>query len=163
MDFGIAGADATRRLTFAGFSRNFGTPHYMAPEQLKGARGDGRTDLYSLGAILYEMGSGHAPYDEQADVYSVMSARLSGDPVAPRTHNPAMPAEVEEIILRALERDPDDRYPCAAAMKRDLEAPERVQVTGRAGRLRRPAPHARRWRLARIAALALVIPVALFF
>ena len=61
MDFGIAKVAGLRRLTFAGFSATMGTPDYMAPEQVKGKRGDARTDIYSLGAILYEMVTGARP------------------------------------------------------------------------------------------------------
>jgi serine/threonine protein kinase len=163
MDFGVAMAGAMRRLTFGPFSRSLGTPHYMAPEQISRSRGDARTDIYSLGAILYEMTTGHAPYDDQNDLSLVMNARLVGDPVAPRAHNPAIAPEVEEIILQALARDPGDRYQTAAAMKADLVAPERVQVAGRADRLKVPAPGGRQWRLALTAVVALVIPVLLFF
>src|SRR6202171_3015950 len=131
MDFGIAMMGAMRRLTFGGVTGSLGTPHYMAPEQIKGRRGDVRMDVYSLGAILYEMTTGHTPYDDQRDLYSVMNARHVGDPVAPRAYNPALAPELEEIMLHALARDPDDRYRTAAAMKADLAAPERVQVTGR--------------------------------
>jgi serine/threonine protein kinase len=163
MDFGVAMAGAMRRLTFGPFSRSLGTPHYMAPEQISRSRGDARTDIYSLGAILYEMTTGHAPYDDQNDLSLVMNARLVGDPVAPRAHNPAIAPEVEEIILQALARDPGDRYQTAAAMKADLVAPERVKVAGRADRLKVPAPGRRQWRLALTAVVALVIPVLLFF
>jgi eukaryotic-like serine/threonine-protein kinase len=137
IDIGMARAGAMRRLTVAGLFRQLGTPHYLAPEQVRGQHGDARVDVYSLGALLYEMTTGHAPYDEQPDLWSVMNARLVGDPVAPRVHNPAITATVEEIILRALARD-DDRYQSAAAVKGELAGPERVPVTGRASRLRVP-------------------------
>jgi serine/threonine-protein kinase len=162
MDCGIAMMGAMRRLTFGGFSARLGTPHYMAPEQIKGHRGDARTDVYSLGAILYEMMTGRAPYEEQDDLYSVMNARLAGDPVAPRAHNATIAPEVEEIILHALARDPDDRYPTAAAMKAELVAPEGVQLTGRADRLKVPSLGSRHWRIARIVVIALIVPVLLF-
>ncbi|HEV3214134.1 MAG TPA: serine/threonine-protein kinase [Vicinamibacterales bacterium] len=163
MDFGIAMMGATRRLTFLGFTERLGTPNYMAPEQIKGQRGDARTDIYSLGAILYEMTTGHAPYDDQGDLYSIMNARLVGDPVAPRAYNPTIPPEVEEIILHALARHPDHRYQTAAAMKAELLAPERIQVTGRADRLKVPSLVAHNWHVIRIMLLALMVPVLLFF
>jgi eukaryotic-like serine/threonine-protein kinase len=163
MDFGIAMMDTMRRLTFSGFTGRLGTPHYMAPEQINGRRGDARTDVYSLGALLYEMTTGHAPFDEQLDLYSVMNARLVGDPVSPRVYNRMLAPEVEEIILHALARDPGDRYLTAATMKAELVAPERVQVTGRADRLKVPSLGSRYWRLAGIMVLALLVPVLLFF
>jgi serine/threonine protein kinase len=163
MDFGIAKTTAMRRLTFSAFTGRFGTPHYMAPEQIKGQRGDARTDVYSLGAVLYEMTTGHAPYDNQRDLPSVMNARLVGDPVAPRAYNPAIAPAVEEIILHALARDPDDRFPTAGAMKAALAAPDRVQVTGRAARLKVSSLGAHHWRVARTLVIALIVPVLLFF
>jgi serine/threonine-protein kinase len=162
MDFGIAKAAASRRITFGGFSPTLGTPDYMAPEQVKGQRGDERTDLYSLGAILYEMLTGRLPFEGQ-NAYTVMNARLVGDPVAPRTHNPRIRPEVEEIVLHAMARDPAERYPSAAAMKADVDAPERVHVTGRVNRLKVPVVTSSPWRMVRIVLLALLVPVALFF
>jgi serine/threonine-protein kinase len=130
MDFGIAKAAGLRRLTFTGFSTAFGTPDYMAPEQVKGKRGDARTDLYSLGAMLYEMLTGQPPFEGNSP-YAIMNARLVSDPVAPRKLNPDITPEIEEIILHALEQQPYNRYPSATAMKADLLAPEKVEITGR--------------------------------
>ena len=109
MDFGIAKYEGQRRLTFSGFTPAMGTPDYMAPEQVKGKRGDPRTDIYSLGAILYEMLTGSVPY-EGANPFLIMNARLSGDPVAPRQRNAALTPQVEEIILHAMSRNPAERY-----------------------------------------------------
>jgi serine/threonine protein kinase len=163
MDFGIASAAAARRLTFAGFTGRLGTPHYMAPEQVRGQRGDARTDIYSLGAILYEMMTGRPPFEEQESPYAIMNARLTGDPVAPRAHHAQIAPELEEIILHALARDPADRYASASALKADLCAPERVCITGRAGRLKVPHVSAPHWHVARVLAVALLVPVLLFF
>jgi serine/threonine protein phosphatase PrpC len=152
MDFGIAKAQAMRRITFGGFSPTMGTPDYMAPEQVKGKRGDGRTDLYSLGAILYEMVTGRVPF-EGPNAYMVMNARLIGDPRAPRKINPEISPQIEEIILHAMERDPVDRYANAAEMKADLDAPDKVVLTGRQERLRPPMMWKSRWKLARQVAI----------
>jgi serine/threonine-protein kinase len=138
MDLGMAMAGAVGCRTFADLSRRLGTPHYLAPEQVRGQRGDARVDVYRLGALLYEMTTGHAPYDEQQDLWSVMNARLVGDPVAPRIHNPTISPEVEEMILHALARE-NDRYPSAAAVRCELAAPELVLVTGRVDRLQAPS------------------------
>jgi serine/threonine-protein kinase len=162
MDFGIAKAATSKRITFGGFSPTLGTPDYMAPEQVKGQRGDERTDIYSLGAILYEMVTGRLPFEGQ-NAYTVMNARLVGDPVAPRAHNPKIRPEVEEIVLHAMARNPGDRYESAAAFKADLDAPDRVHVTGRANRLQAPVMVRRAWRVVRIALLALAVPIVLFF
>jgi serine/threonine protein kinase len=118
-------------MTLAGLSTRLGTPRYLPPEQVRGQRGDARVDVYSLGALLYEMTTGHPSYDEQQDLCAVMNARLVGDPVAPRIHNPAITPRVEAIILRALARD-DYRYPSAAELRFELGTPEWGPVTGRA-------------------------------
>jgi serine/threonine-protein kinase len=139
-----------------------GTPDYMAPEQVKGQRGDERTDIYSLGAILYEMLTGRVPF-EAPNAFAVMNARLVGDPVAPRKHNPQIRPEVEEIILHAMARTPADRYASAAEMKADLEDPAAVVVTGRAERLTVPTPWKSRWRKVRMIVLIGLMPILLFF
>jgi hypothetical protein len=108
------------------------------------------------------MVTGRVPYDDQPDPYSMMKARLVGDPVAPRMHNPALPPEVEEIVLRALAREPEDRYQTAADLKRDLMSPCDVRVTGRAKRLQRPQVRSRYWKLAGVIGVAALAPLALF-
>ena len=162
MDFGIAKAAAAKRITFGGFSPTLGTPDYMAPEQVKGQRGDGRTDIYSLGAILYEMVTGNMPFMGE-NAYAVMNARLVGDPVAPRSYDADIPAAVEEIILHAMARDPAARYPSTAAMKAEVDDPSRVELAGRASRLQVPRHSKTRWRAVRVALLAILVPIALFF
>ena len=161
MDFGIAKAAGLRRLTFTGFSAAMGTPDYMAPEQVKGKRGDARTDLYSLGAMLYEMVTGQPPF-EGTNPYAIMNARLVSDPIAPRQINPEIPPQVEEIILHALEQQPYNRYPSAKAMKAELDAPETVQVTGRSERLRPPVAWQGRWHTVRMVLLPVLLAVAVF-
>jgi serine/threonine-protein kinase len=162
MDFGIAKVAASRRMTFGGFSPTMGTPDYMAPEQVKGQRGDERTDIYSVGAILYEMLTGRVPFEGQ-NAYMIMNARLLGDPVAPRTHNPSIRPQVEEVVLHAMARDPSHRYPSVAEMKAEVDAPDLVTVTGRADRLQAPKPWKSRWRNARIVAISVLVPIILFY
>jgi len=158
MDFGIAGAVRSPRLTFMGFVP--GTPHYMAPERVQCKRGDARTDIYGLGAILYEMLTGVIAFEHE-DPMVIMNARVTGDPEAPRKINPAVSAQAEEIVLRAMERDPARRYQTAAEMKTDLEAPSQVELTGRCRRLE-PATRAKRaWRKARLIAPWILVPLAL--
>jgi serine/threonine-protein kinase len=161
MDFGLASSGAGRRMTLMG-AAGLGTLDYMAPEQLKGRPGDHRMDVFSLGAILYEMTTGHVPYDDQPDPYSMMRARLVGDPVSPRTYQPALLPQVEELVLRALAREPADRYQTAGEMKQDLMAPCDVRLTGRADRLQRPNVRSRYWKLAAVIAIGLLTPIVLF-
>ena len=137
MDFGIAKAFRMRRITFVGFSPTMGTPDYMAPEQVKGKRGDERTDIYSLGAILYEMTTGSTPFEGESP-YAVMNARVTGDPVAPRKVNPKLTPVIEEIVLHALAREPDKRFPSALEMKAELDDYEKVQLVGRYKHLQEP-------------------------
>lgn len=160
MDFGIAKAAGLRRLTFTGFSASMGTPDYMAPEQVKGKRGDARTDIYSLGVMLYEMVTGALPF-EGNNPYTIMHSRLVNDPVAPRKWNPDLSPQVEEIILHALERQAYDRYPSAAAMKVDLDSPEKIQLTGRSERLRPPIQWTGTWHKMKLWVLAALVPVVL--
>jgi serine/threonine protein kinase len=162
MDFGVAMTATARRLTLAG-AKGIGTPEYMAPEQVNGRRGDHRADIYSLGAMLYEMTTGQRPYDEQPDMYSVIKARLVGDPVAPRVLNPSLSPAVEEIVLHALARNPDDRYHRAADLRVDLECPDRAALTGRAGRLKPVKLRSQAWVVTAFVVGALSVPVLLFF
>jgi len=145
MDFGIAKSAEGKRITFAGFTPAVGTPDYMAPEQIKGKRGDERTDIYSLGAMLYEMVVGETPFEGE-NLFVVMHARVTGDPVAPRKRNPNVSQQVEEIVLHALEREPGKRYQSAAQMKAELDDPGSVQLTGRCNRLKSPTLGTRSWK-----------------
>jgi serine/threonine protein kinase len=134
MDFGIALDESARRLTWSGLSTTIGTPDYMAPEQVQGRRGDVRTDIYSLGTILYEMLVGQMPYTAP-NAFSLMRAKTTFDPQPPSKFDPDLDPHLEEIVLHAIERRPADRYRTAAAMLKDLEQPDRVLLTGRTRRL----------------------------
>ncbi|HEY3321186.1 MAG TPA: serine/threonine-protein kinase [Planctomycetota bacterium] len=157
MDFGIAKA-GLRRITFTGFSAALGTPDYMAPEQVKGQRGDERTDIYSLGAILYETLTGKVPFDGD-NPHAVMNSRLIGDPVAPRQINPDLSPQIEELVLHAMERQPAARYPSVAAMSAELKAPQSIQLTGRCDRLHAPELWQLRWRAWRTTVCAVLVPL----
>jgi len=158
MDFGIARGGEGRRITYTGFTPAMGTPDYMAPEQVKGKRGDPRTDIYSLGAMLYEMLTGHTPFEGETPLI-VMNARLVGDPVAPRQFEPHISPQVEEIVLHAMERDPASRYRSAAEMKDEIDDPSSVYVTGRAEQLQAPTAWKRGWGKVRKVALTILLPL----
>lgn len=135
IDFGIA-LDATlRKMTWARLSQTMGTPDYMAPEQIKGTRGDARTDIYSLGAILYEMLTGEVPFSG-SNVYAAMRSKLRDDPIPPRRLRQDISPHLEEIVLQALERLPQDRFESAFELREALAHPESVELTGRAARQR---------------------------
>src|SRR5579871_4393268 len=109
IDFGIASKSDARRLTFGKLSQVMGTPDYISPEQVKGSRGDKRSDLYSMGVILYEMLTGKVPFSGP-NPFAVMNDRVLNNPVPPRAANPDVSPELQEILYRALEREPANRY-----------------------------------------------------
>ncbi len=125
LDFGIALFAGERRLTWTGLSHAVGTPDYMAPEQIRGRRGDPRTDVYALGTLLYEMLSCHLPFDS-ANPRALMRAKTREEPRPPSWYVPDFDPSLEAIILRAIERDPRDRYGSAALMLADLRDPSAV-------------------------------------
>ncbi|MGB6723842.1 MAG: serine/threonine-protein kinase [Terracidiphilus sp.] len=161
IDFGIAMKEEMRRLTFTGLSPTLGTPDYISPEQVKGQRGDQRSDIYALGVMLYEMLAGQPPFTGPNPL-AVMNERLLADPRPVRDFNPEVSPQLQEILYRALERDPRHRYATANEMAWELEHEEQVGVEDG---LRRPALRRSRLpggrKLLLYAGLALM-PVALF-
>ncbi len=133
IDFGIAMKEDARRLTFVNLSASLGTPDYMSPEQVKGQRGDQRSDIYAMGIMLYEMLTGRVPFIEPNPL-AAMNERLLHDPLPPRELSPEIPPELEEVIQRALERDPRHRYSTAHEMIWDLEHQDQIGVRERDAR-----------------------------
>lgn len=117
-DFGLAIHDELQKVTRAGFL--VGTPAYMAPESLMGHEPDARSDLYSLGVILYELFTGGMPF-EASTVGEYIDAHLSAEPAPPRRLQPALPASLETVILRLLDKDPDERFQTADELREALE------------------------------------------
>ena len=130
IDFCIAGDSAAKRLTYANFTAAIGTPNYISPEQVRGKRGDGRSDIYSMGVILYEMLSGKLPFNGPNPMVA-MNERLLNYPVPPTVANPAITPQLQEVIYRALERDPKNRYAKASEFARDLAHLDQVGVEDR--------------------------------
>jgi serine/threonine-protein kinase len=122
-DFGIAKiieaprASGSGRRTTEGFI--VGTPEYMSPEQARGEAIDGRSDLYSVGVVLYELLTGQAPFEGDAPL-SIVLKHLSDAPVPPRTLRPDVDAALEAICLKALQKYPGHRYPNAREMRQAL-------------------------------------------
>jgi eukaryotic-like serine/threonine-protein kinase len=106
-DFGIATARFHARLTATG--RAMGTPHYMSPEQAMGKLVEGRSDLYAVGVMLYEVLLGFPPFDG-ADAFSVSYKQVHEAPVPPTEVNSRVPAPLSQIIMRCLSKLPADRY-----------------------------------------------------
>ena len=159
IDFGIA-SDASAGRLGLGLAPALGTPHYISPERAKNKRGDTRTDLYSLGVILYEMLTGTVPFRGNNRV-EIIHDRLLNHPVPPVVANPALSPQLQEVLYRALERDPRKRYASAGDFARDLQHLDAVPVAQR--------PELRDWqirrrylprKIAQYSALAL-IPVAI--
>ena len=140
VDFGIAQVAAAPRAEIVA-----GSAPYLAPEQVSGGPIDGRVDVYALGAVLYELLTGRPPFDG-GNAAAVISRRLVADPAAPQALNPAVPAELGEVILRALARDPGQRYARAGDFGDGLRG---VAMAAREPTARRGAVPARppgRWR-----------------
>jgi serine/threonine protein kinase len=137
IDFGIAGDAGARRLTYANVTAALGTPNYISPEQVKGKRGDGRSDIYAVGVMLYEMLTGKLPFTG-SNPMQVMNDRLLNHPIPPRVAEPSMSPQLQEVLYRALERDPKNRYPKARDFAHDLEHLNEVGVEDR--------PELRDWR-----------------
>lgn len=137
-----------------------GTPDYISPEQVKGKRGDERSDVYAVGIILYEMLTGQVPFRGPNPLVA-MNQRLVCDPEPASHFDQDITPQMEEILWHALERDPRLRYPSARHLAIDLLSPEHVPITERGQRdwetSRAPKPHA-------ILPLVLLglIPVAIF-
>lgn len=117
-DFGIArfSSNATRTMT----EQAIGSVHYIAPEQARGESTDGKTDIYSVGVMMYEMLTGKVPFDGDSAV-SVALMQLQAKPRRPREVNPNIPEGLEEITVKAMQKNPDDRYHSALEMLSDIE------------------------------------------
>jgi tetratricopeptide (TPR) repeat protein len=107
-----------------------GTLEYLSPEQARGDALDPRSDLFSLGVVLYELATGRLPFSGETPT-AVLEAVLHQAPAAPRTLNPRLPRGLEQVILRALEKDPKRRWPSASGMLEALREVERAQEAGR--------------------------------
>jgi serine/threonine-protein kinase len=130
IDFGIASQAGAKRLTYAGFTQALGSPDYISPEQVRGKRGDARSDLYAVGVMLYEMLSGKTPFSGPSPL-AVMNDRLINYPLPPREAEPSISPELQEVLYRALEREPKNRYPSAHSFAQDLEHLDQVGVAVR--------------------------------
>jgi len=116
-DFGIA--KAVSNSTITAFGTTIGSVHYFSPEHARGANTDAKSDIYSLGVVMYEMLTGRVPFDADTPV-SVALMQVQDEPIEPKKLNPQIPISVNNIILKAMQKEPEDRYQNATDMLIDL-------------------------------------------
>ncbi len=133
IDFGLSHHEALPDLLAEEFTIPMGTFPYIAPEQYLKVRNDLRSDIFALGAMMYEMATGRMPFGVPETLKAV-GKRLWSDPVPPRLSRPDLPEWLQEVILRALEVDPARRYQSAAQMLYDLQHPAQIRLTERGRR-----------------------------
>jgi serine/threonine-protein kinase len=127
-DFGIALMAGARRLTWRWLTSTMGTPDYMAPEQVEGKRGDARTDVYSLGIMLFEMLAGRVPW-EGDNPLAVMAQHVNAPLPSLREIDRQIPASLEAIVTKCLRKNPDERYADAGELHADLERWQDLDVS----------------------------------
>jgi eukaryotic-like serine/threonine-protein kinase len=120
MDFGIARAVADSQLTMTQTAQVIGTAQYLSPEQARGERVDARSDLYSTGCLLYELLTGRPPFTGDSPV-AIAYQHVKEDPVPPSQIDPEVPAWADAIVLKAMRKDPADRYQSAGEMRNDIQ------------------------------------------
>jgi serine/threonine-protein kinase len=131
MDFGIARALGSRRTTEQGYL--VGTLPYMSPEQIRGEETDARADIYSLGVLLFHLLTGRVPFARRSD-YEVMRAHVELEPPPPRHFVPGLSAELEAVVLRALAKNPGDRFATTDELREALEIDAAIEVLHEASR-----------------------------
>jgi len=136
IDYGLSHHNQLPDLLQEEFRVPFGTAPYMAPERLNGVRDDPRSDIFSLGVLLYFFTTGVRPFGE-AETLSGMRRRLWRNPHPPRRLRADYPPWLQEIVLRCLEIEPRNRYPTASQLAFDLVHPDQVRLTARSARLKR--------------------------
>ncbi len=128
LDFGLAASlnssTADRDLTITQPGTLLGSPHYISPEQARGERADARSDIYSTGAMLYEMVTGHTPFGRSgaSSAYAVIAAHLQETPQPPAELNPRVSPGLDRAILKALAKNPADRFASAAQFRAALQS-----------------------------------------
>jgi len=120
MDFGIARAVADTQATMTQTAQVIGTAQYLSPEQARGERVDSRSDLYSVGCLLYELLTGRPPFTGDSPV-AIAYQHVREAPVPPTRVDPDLPAWADAIVLKAMEKDPAERYQSAAEMRSDIQ------------------------------------------
>jgi serine/threonine protein kinase len=146
-DFGLATSLDAAKIGMTRTGAFVGTPRYMSPEQVEGKVLDGRSDVYSLGLVLYEMASGEVPFAGDS-TWQVMYQRLNEKPKDVQLANPAVPDNLAQIIMRCLEKDPAARYQSAQEILTELDAgrsPSASRMMSRSGPIREPTESKTKW------------------
>src|SRR5882757_7034237 len=120
MDFGIARAVSDAQATMTQTAQVIGTAQYLSPEQARGERVDARSDLYSTGCLLYELLTGRPPFTGDSPV-AIAYQHVKEDPVPPSHVDPEVPPWADAIVLKAMQKDPADRYQSAGEMRNDIQ------------------------------------------
>jgi serine/threonine-protein kinase len=120
MDFGIARAMSDAQATMTQTAQVIGTAQYLSPEQARGERVDSRSDLYSVGCLLYELLTGRPPFTGDSPV-AIAYQHVRENPIPPSRVDPELPAWADPIVLRAMAKDPGERYQTAAEMRSDIQ------------------------------------------
>lgn len=131
IDYGLSRHDKLPDLLGEEFRLPMGTGPYIAPEQVLGIRNEPRSDQFSLGVLLYHLATGERPFGHPTSVTG-LKKRLYRDPIPPRSHNPAIPPYLQEVILRCMEVDPKDRFDTAGQLAFMLQNPNEIPLTARA-------------------------------
>ena len=165
IDFGIAAKAGARRLTFGKLSNIMGTAEYISPEQVKGKRGDARSDIYSLAIMLYEMLTGETPFSG-SNPFAIMNARLKTTPAPPSEIVAGLSPRLDSILARALEREPTRRFQSASEFAHDLQHQDQAQSIEPAvyanGTSAPDKPRRRLWLFGTLAALPVAILALIF-
>ena len=130
LDFGLSCHAHYPDLLAEELRKAVGSPIWIAPEQVVGVRGDPRSDVFAIGVMLYQLATGETPFGEPA-TQGGMRQRLWMDPVPPRQRRPDVPEWLQEVILRCLEPEADQRYRSASLLAFDLANPDQVNITAR--------------------------------
>jgi serine/threonine protein kinase len=154
---GVSSKFGARRLTFTKLSQVVGTSQYISPEELIGKHSDVRSDIYSIGVMLYEMVTGRLPFQGPK-----IDDRLSGYPIPPREIDSTISPQLQEVIYRALERDPRNRYGSAHEFARDLTHLDQVGVADRPELREWKKKEAQPWKKFNLYAVLALIPIAIF-
>jgi eukaryotic-like serine/threonine-protein kinase len=160
IDFGLASDATSRRLTYTNLADELGTADYIAPEQVAGKRGDSRSDIYAMGVILYEMLTGKLPFTGSSAA-GAMKSRLQNPPIPPSIALPSISPHLQEVLYRALEKDPKKRYARAHEFAHDLQHLDQVGIEVRPELHSWQNPKARMPRTILMYLLLLLVPVAI--